>query len=108
MANPTSVSGSPACILTDNAVAVSLAIDAARQYMLSHDGEDAGGNAHTDTVFCAVGTATAAVTEGAGKFKLPAGRTLLVGPGQTILSLLSAAKDPTVSILPLEYKPGNF
>lgn len=105
MSNPASVgvgtAYGPAICVTSTSPA-SVVLDANKTYQLFHNGVNNTGSADTNIIMCAVGSATAAVSEGANKFLLLDGRDpLFLGPGISTLIFDAKAGVPTFSIIPL-------
>lgn len=101
MANPTSIAGIPA-VLVASTSEQSVMLETNREYTLAHDGENASGVADTATIYLAFQSASvdADASEGASKFKLLGGRSVVLGPGLDTVKFKVAAGAPTFSVSP--------
>lgn len=100
MANPETIAGELAVLVAGTAAA-SVALDARREYTFAHDGEDANGDSDVNTIYLATAAeATATAAEGLDKFKLLAGRSVVIGPGVGTCHFKVAAGAPTMSVAP--------
>jgi len=108
MANPDSVGLTdykPAVVLASG-TEDSVSLERHKRYHLYHDGEDASGNACTQTIYlrCNADTVDADTSEGANKAKLKSGGNLTIGPGVDTLYFKMASEDCTFTIIPTEYR----
>lgn len=100
MGNPTSINGGLAVVEAATAER-SVLLDATREYTLAHDGETVAGVADTNTIYLSTdSTVTPAAGSGSGKFKLLAGRSVVVGPHVAVLRFKTASGAPTMSVSP--------
>lgn len=100
MANPTSFSASGAAVVAVSTTAVSVTLDPAVTYDIQHEGVDASGSSSTGTVFIGVNgtTATATYAGGDGIGYLLSGKSRVIGPGVSSISLLAASGTVSVTL----------
>lgn len=100
MANPSSVSEKPA-ILEATTTQDTVALDPWRRYSLSHNQVNTAGAGATQTIYLATAAdVTASADSGADKAALIDIRTLVIGPGVSVLRFKTAAGSPTFTIVP--------
>ncbi len=101
MGNPTRIDGELA-VLVAGTTEKSVALNVKREYTLAHDSEDAAGDAATNTIYLATddGSTVADATAGKNKFKLLAGRSVVIGPDVSAIKFRTAAGAPTFSVSP--------
>jgi hypothetical protein len=111
VANPTScgLADGYSCVIATSSTSATVLLNAGKQYSIGHDGEDNAGNPGiTATVYGALTmrgdastiTVDADSSEGPNKFKLIAGRALLLPPGVSSIKLkTSVVTGPTVTLM---------
>ncbi len=99
--NPEAI-GSQLAVVAASTAEQSVKLDPAREYSLAHDGQDAQGYEDTATIYLATdaGSVVPNAAEGLNKFKLLAGRAVVVGPHVSVLKFRTAAGAPTFSVSP--------
>lgn len=106
MANPTTLNNTPAtpAVFKVTTTSIDILVDPLRAHTLQHDGEDDSGTVSEFTVY---GSTEAAIdadaSEGADKFKLPAGALIQICKGVRTIRLVASSGTVTVSIFPAQH-----
>ena len=111
MANPSEVgiqTDWDSAIVECGTTAGSITLDRDKAYIVKHNGMNTSGTERTDYVAIGTGTYTAAITSGTGKRVLLDEESTVVGPGVTTMTFIVATNDPTLSIIPISYKRGQY